>query len=176
MSVKPSTIAVSSSDLARLLTCTDRTVRRLAKEGLLPRMTNGRNAKFDAVVCVPAYIRYVRNGESGSTTIAQARLKLAEAQRREIELRTRRAERQLLPLDEVASAFEAAMVTVGTQLDGLAGRMAGELATLTDPATIRLRLFDECRRIRNAAATQLEAMAGDPPRNEGAESATAEDA
>ncbi len=117
---------LSSADLARLLNVTDRHVRRLATQGVLPRV--GR--KFDPFACVPAFLLYLERGGDGSADLAEARLKLVEAQRREIESRTRRAEKRVLPADEVAGCFESAMTLVGSQLDALGRRFAAELAAL----------------------------------------------
>lgn len=147
-------ILLTGALLGRLLGITDRQVRRLHSKGVLPKI--GR--KFDAFACTPKFTAYLRSGAGGSADLAEARLKLTDAQRRDLELRTRQRERRLLDLDEVAGCFDAAMVTVGSQLDGLAGRLCGELATVTEPALIRARLFEETRRIRNAAADQLEAL------------------
>ena len=157
---------------ARLLGIGERQVRRLAAQGVLPRV--GR--KFDPFACVPKFIAYLRTGAGESADLAEARLKLTEAQRRDLEVRTRQRERKLLAVDDVSNCFESAMVIVGSQLDGTAGRMCGELATISDPAVIRQRLFNECRRIRNAAADQLDALADDAESREGASSAATEDA
>ena len=165
---------VSTGQLAQLLALTDRQIRNLAKSGVLPRSGSGRKA-FDAFDCVPKYLKHSRQGGGNSADIAAARLRLIDAQRHDLEMRTREREGKLLPHDEVAGAFEAAMVTVGTQLDGLAGRMAGDLVAISDPAVMRGKVFDETRRIRNAAADQLEALLRNPTRRESAESAPAEE-
>jgi hypothetical protein len=159
MSVSP--FVLSSSALARLLATTDRTVRRLARDGVLRRAGTGSRAGFDLRHAVPAYVGHLRQQGQHSADLTEARLKLTEAQRRDLELRTRERARRLLEADEVGAVFDATMVIVGSQLDGLAGRMCNELATITEPAAIRQRLFDECRRIRNAAADQLEKLVPD---------------
>jgi hypothetical protein len=174
MTDKP--ILMASPALARLLGVHDSHVRRLARTGVLPRAGASERAKFDIRVAVPAFVRYVRSGENASSDLAEAKLRLTEAQRRDLELRTRQRQRQTVDLDEVASAFDAAMVEIGSQLDGLGGRLAGDLAAVNDPAVIRRRLFDETRRIRNTAADRLEALASadagrEPPAGTDAEDA-----
>lgn len=156
-----SPLILPSSELARLLVTSDRNVRRLASQGVLKRV-GGPRGGFDVRQAVPAYIRYLHGKGESSADLTEARLKLTEAQRRDLEVRTRQRERGLVPADEVGAVFDSAMVIVGSQLDGLAGRMCSELATLSDPAVIRQRLFDETRRIRNAAADELETLAADP--------------
>ena len=146
---------LSAADLARLLDISTRTVTRLHKAGVLPRTER----KFDAFEVVPKFIAYVRRGSEGSTTLAEAKLKLVEAQRREIERRNRQAEGRLLDADLVASTVEKAMALVGSQIDGMSGRLANELAAINEPAVIRKVLFDEGRRVRNAGAAELELLA-----------------
>jgi hypothetical protein len=146
---------------------TDRQVRRLHRDGVLPKAGKA----FDAYVCVPRFIAYLNAGAERSSSVASSRQALIEAQRKALELKTRRSERELLPAADVAQSIEAIMVAVGSQLDGLGGRVCSELAAITDAAVIRARLFDECRRIRNTAAAALDALAGPAPGSEGAEGA-----
>lgn len=162
---------LSGPDLARMLSISVRTVSRLARAGVLPR--EGR--RYDPYKAVPAFLAYVKRGAESSTDIVQARLRLIEAQRYEIERRTRAAERRLLDADEVGAALERAGAIMGAGLDGLGGRLAGELAPISEPAVIRKVLFDEGRRIRNAVADELEAFAGDLARGESGAGAAGED-
>jgi len=168
-------LKLNSADLGRLLGIDGRHVRRLSAQGVLPRAGTGRHAMFDAFLCVPLFIAYVRQGGEKVVGIAQSRQALVEVQRRALELKTRRAEREVIPIEEAAQGFEAAMVALGAQLDGLGGRLAGELVGATDVAVIRQRIFDECRRLRNTVAGALEALAGNPARSEGTARASPKD-
>lgn len=171
MALRHSDLIVTGPILRAVLGVSTRQFHRLTRAGVIPR--HGR--MFDLRKAVPAYTKYLRDGRETSTDIAEATLKLREAQRREIEARTRRAERDVVSLDEVGSVFEAAMTLVGGQLDGIAGRMCAELAQIDDPAIVREKLFHECRRIRNAAAAELETFAGGATRGEVPESAPTDD-
>lgn len=91
--------------------------------------------------------------------LTEARRLLCIAQEAKVQLDIRERERELVSLQEAQAVFDRAMVTIGSLLDGLAGRMAGELAGISDPAEIRDALFIETRRIRDAAAQQLTAWA-----------------
>jgi hypothetical protein len=155
---------MNSADLGRLLGLSARQTRRLAQDGVLPRTGD----RFDPYQCIPAYVAHIQRRARDSATLTEARLKLTEAQRKDLELRTSEREKRLVPVEDVGNLFTATMTLVGAQLDGIAGRMCGELAGLSDPAVIRARLFDECRRVRNAAADQLEALAADAERRESA--------
>jgi hypothetical protein len=168
-----SVLPLSSIDLGRMIGRTDRQVRRLHRDGVLPKMAGKQRTKFDAFVCVPLFLAYVSQGAEKSTGVANSRQALVDAQRKALELKTRRSEGELIPAEEVAQGFEAAMTAVGASLDGIGGRLCGELATITDAAVIRARIFDECRRIRNTAASALEALAGVTAGGEGAQGAHA---
>jgi hypothetical protein len=159
---------LNSAELGRMVGLTDWQIRRLNLDGVFPRIATGRHAGFDPYVCVPLFVEYVRRGAEKTVGLAQSRQSLVDAQRHALELKTRHSERELIPADEVSQSIEAIMTAVGASLDGLGGRVCNELATITDAAVIRQRIFDECRRIRNTAAAALEALAGVAPGSEGA--------
>jgi hypothetical protein len=86
-----------------------------------------------------------------------ARLRRAQAELAELDAATRAG--RLAPVEEYDAATMEALTIISTQLGGLPGRVAGELAGMTDPAKIRRYLADEINRIRNAAADALEQWA-----------------
>ena len=164
--------ALTGPALARLLGITGRTVLRLHGIGVLPRV----GKRYDPAACVQAYLTYIKNNSEASGDLAAAKLKLTDAQRKAIELKTAATERRVVQVADVEVVLERVGVLIGTQLDGLGGRVAGQLAAESDPAAIRKVLFDECRRIRNAAAGELEALAGADPHGAGDAGAAGEDA
>jgi hypothetical protein len=167
-----SPLIVSTETLAKLLRISARHVRRLASDSVLPLAGSSPRAGFDLTICVPKYLAHLEGEASGS--LSEARRKLVEAQRRDLENRMRRREGETIDRPDVQRVFLASMTSVGSQLDGLAGRLCGELAGLSDPAAVREVLFRECRRIRNAAAAELEAIAGAAGGSEGAAGATSD--
>lgn len=86
-----------------------------------------------------------------------ARLRAAQAELAELDAAERRGE--LAPVDDYQIAANEAMVIMASQLDGLSGRFATQLASMTDPAEIRQLLKDETDRIRDASAARLESWA-----------------
>jgi len=132
------------------------------------------NGRYNLKAAIAAWAQYHADGKSGSNMAEEKRL-LVIAQRKKIEQETRERSRELVPLADAQTAFSAAMVMIGSQLDGLPGRVAGEVAGLTEPAAVRSLLFEETRRIRDAAATKLETWASDSNGGEPASAATAED-
>jgi len=153
-------LVLTSAELARLLAISSRHVGRFAKRGLFPRAGRGR---FDAFVCVPAFIKYRDQDTEGSSTIAAEKLKLTTAQRRAIEQRTAAGARKLIGLDEAVGVLYSVVAIYSSQLDGMGGRNCNQLAAETDPAVIKDMLFHETRRIRDAAATEIEALALSAP-------------
>jgi hypothetical protein len=67
-------------------------------------------------------------------------------------------ERRLIKRDEVEEIMTSAMVIASTQMDGLGGRLAQQLAGESDPAVIRQTILDESRRIRATIAEELERL------------------
>ncbi len=143
---------------------------KLKRAGVI-QPVDGRHA-YNLPECVRAYIRFHQDGQG--TDMATEKLKLVVAQRKQIEMRTRAEERELVPVQEAAAAFSAVIAMVAAQLDGLPGRMAGELAGLDDPAAVREALFIETRRIRDAAAHRLESFNTDQAGGGSDETAAAE--
>lgn len=88
-----------------------------------------------------------------------ARLVRAQAERHEIENARRRGE--LLLEVHVRQALLALTAALVSQLESLPARVAGELAGISDAATIRARLLEECRAIRSAFADAAEKLAVD---------------
>jgi len=162
---------LSGPELGRLLGITGRTVLRLHANGVLPR----EGKRYDAFACVPAYITYVKHNSEASGDLAAAKLRLTDAQRQAIERKNAVAERRVIHVADVEQTLERVGVLIGGQLDGLGGRLAGDLATMSDPALIRRTIFDECRRIRNAMAGELEALAGAKANGKDAAGATVEE-
>jgi hypothetical protein len=65
----------------------------------------------------------------------------------------------LVALDAVEQVLNEVAVLYGSSLDALPGRLAQELAGISDPAILKAKLFDECRHIRNLTAGHLERFA-----------------
>jgi hypothetical protein len=164
--------AVNTATLAQIAGLGVRQVQRLVANGVLPKSGRGRYA-LDAAV--PALIRYYRQGAQGSGALAEERLRHTVAQRKEIEQRTAKRSRELIPVDEVRTAFDTAMALIGGQLDGLGGRIANDMAAQSDPAICKKVIFDETRRIRTAAAAELEAFADPTGRRKAAPAAAGDE-
>lgn len=109
---------------------------------------------YDLREALAAWLKYYLDGaKPGDLSEARRLLCIAQEEKTRLDIKAR--ERELVPLAEAQAIFDRTMILIGGQLDGLAGRMAGELAGMADPAEIRTALFYETRRIRDEAARQL---------------------
>jgi hypothetical protein len=151
-------LMINSTDLAKLIGLTDRQVRNHARSGLFPTTGKGQK-KFDARICIPAYIKYLQQGREADGALSAEKLKLTAARRHDIEQRTASRDRKLIPLDEAVSVLFSVVNIYSSQLDGLGGRNCNALAAESDPAIVKDLLFHETRRIRNAAADQIQSLA-----------------
>lgn len=163
---------VTAPIAAKVMGMSRRQFDRLVTAGVLPRKSAH---VFDLLEVGPAYLQYIKDGRAGSTTLAEAKLLLVQAQHRSLEQRTEERTGELVELLEVRRVFNAAMASIGAQLDGLAGRCAAELAAISEPAIVRDRLAQEIHRVRTSAANELAALSNRPLRGEDPDTAAAED-
>jgi hypothetical protein len=147
--------------LARLLGLSLRTAERLAQQGVLVRVSRGR---YDVPGSIQSYIAHMLTQAPGQPEeqtgdLVEARRRLYEAQTRRIHLENETRQGELIETHVVEGYLARIALIYGTQLDSLAGRLAGELAPAMTPAEARQKLFGECRRIRAATAGELERYA-----------------
>jgi hypothetical protein len=104
-------------------------------------------------------------------TDMDARQRWEQARADKLELANSRTRSQLVPLVDIkVIAAEVGAIFAG-RLEGLAGRLANELAGITEPGLIRERIRFETTRIRKAVADRL-ALLGSVSGDGGADQAT----
>jgi hypothetical protein len=145
------TTQTSRKALVDLLGITPTHFQKLKEVGVFKARDRG---VYDLREALAAWLKYHLDGAAPGD-LTEERRRLTIAQRRKIELDMKERERELVPLAEAQQTFNAVMVLIAAQLDGLPGRVAGEIAGTDDPAACRALLFDETRRIRDAAANKL---------------------
>ncbi len=84
---------------------------------------------------------------------AKAMKETINAKKAKIELD--QMEGKVLDFGEVEQVFAEAMVILSTALDGLGGRIADDVAGMTDRAEIRDLIFRECRQLRAEISEKL---------------------
>lgn len=142
---------VSGTELADLIGITDRQVRNLHRANVLHQAGKG---KYPLAESLQAYIAYAAHGKVQSEVI-DSKSRLLSAQARNAEIEADRKAGKLLDLDDVQTVLNETMTIIASQMDGLGGRLANELAGESDPAIIRQKLLSETRRIRATAADKL---------------------
>jgi phage terminase Nu1 subunit (DNA packaging protein) len=139
--------------LAKILMVGPTHINYLCREGM-PKADRG---KYDLEVCVQWYINNLRDKIEGKDIegIEVERKKLVTAQRKKIDLESAKMRGEMIPVEVVARTLNEIGVIISTQLDGIAARHAGMLATMHEPAEIQKVLFDESRSIRGAVARSI---------------------
>lgn len=145
----------SREQLADVIGLKKRQITILFQEGVVKK---NKNDKYDLCEAVPDYIAYCSYGKVNEQRVkGKNRLDVARAEKEE--MLVAKLKKLLIPLDDAQIAINEAMVIIGTQLDGIGGRMASELAGISEPAIVRQKLLNETRRIRKAAADKLARLA-----------------
>lgn len=163
-----SALTVTARVLGELLSVSDRHVRRLRRDGVLP----GAGSKYDLRECVPAYVAHLREG-SASSTLADEKVGLVRAKRRQLELANAQREGRLINTDLVEEVMFAQAAYIARSHDAVAGRLANEMLGLTDAGIARAKLLAEMREIREGIAQfsirqadELDRMAKEAERKE----------
>ena len=155
-------LVFSASEFAKLIGKSEKMVRNMMQDGM-PAIRGGRGRPTE--INSEDAIRWMitseinkrfgdeENPDSEENTSEDIALKRVRREKIELELRYKRGE--LIPIDGLETVLNELATTYSSQLDGLASRMAGELAGIDDPAQIRQLIFAETRRIRAATAERI---------------------
>jgi phage terminase Nu1 subunit (DNA packaging protein) len=112
--------------IARLFDLTERRIRQLAVEGIIPRPERG---QYDLVGCVRGYIKHLRErayGGKPDVVAERGRLLKAQADRAELEVRELRGE--LVPSEDLGRALEFFVTSARSRLLALPRKLALTLA------------------------------------------------
>lgn len=151
------------TQFADLLGVAQSTVSAWIAEGM-PHETAGRGRRA-TVELAKALPWVVKRNVSGNSQ----RERLAAEQADRVALKNAQVRGELILRGHVQHVVLEANAMLAGQLEGVAGRFANELASISDPAKVRGILLDEHRRIRRAYADALGKLAAsDPPRDEAA--------
>ena len=161
MSASPS---CSASTLAKLFNLSERRVQQLAKDGIIPKSERG---QYELIGAVRSYVRYLQDRALGrvdgnyqdNSDIKLERKRLIKAQADKTEIENKKLRQELVAFSLVQDVLNEVAVLYGSSVDALPGRLANELAGISDPAEIRAKLFDECRNVRILTATHLRGFA-----------------
>jgi len=149
-----------ASTIAKLLDLTERRVRQLASEGIIPKAAGGR---YDLVASVRGYVRHLRTRGIGEGTLdahsERARLTRLKADREELELAQLRGE--LVPVDEAAALLEKVIVACRSRILAIPNRAAPLVSRKRKAAEVReilTRITDEA--LHELAAIDVDSLGG----------------
>jgi phage terminase Nu1 subunit (DNA packaging protein) len=140
---KPAAAGVSGARLAELLGLNERTVRKLADDGILVRVGRGLYDQDASILRYVTHLRDVsaRRANSSEAASSHARYKLAQAELAELDLAQTRGE--VLDRDEVQDTWHALLLAVRQTLLRLPNQLAFEVPSLS--AHDRSRFAETCR-------------------------------
>jgi len=150
-------VEVSTEKLAAIMDLTPRRIQQLAKEGLPAGSGRGR---WPLLECLHWYIRQLRlNKPEGTIKDERARLERAKADK--VELEVAELKGGLISIEDANAAIQRILATLRLEMLGLPGRMAAQLATISNPARIKAIVDEEIRAALNRASEALAIYAGD---------------
>jgi len=132
-----------------------------ALDGGMPAVRSGRagaKVQIDTAVALPWLLG--RASERAAPTPDSQRDRLAREQADKVALENAQRRGELVPIAQVRAVASELVSRLGSALEGLPGRLANEIAGISDPAEIRARIGDEIRGARTAFAHGIEVMAG----------------
>jgi len=140
----------NAEELADFFGATTAAIYKWQKQGM-PRIKRGKYSKKD---CANWLINKWRARAEGTerAELDDERRELVRHQKRKAKVEADTMERTAIPFEEVRVDFEKIGGMVVSEIMALPGRMAGELAALTDPGEVRQKLATETRLLRRRIA------------------------
>jgi hypothetical protein len=126
-----------ASTLANLFNLTEQRIHQLAREGVIPR----EKGKYELVSAVQGYIKFLQDRASGGRLeradvhAERARLVRAQAEYKEMEIA--RLHRDLLPFDEVVTAWQQLVTAFRAKCLALSWKLAPQLAAMNEITEIQ---------------------------------------
>lgn len=144
---------VSRDTLAGVFGVSPRSITYWCDEGM-PRVRRG---TFDVAACVQWRLSTLMQRDQGTSD--EERRALVRAQTERTQLEASRLRGTLIDADLVHRTLMQLGTLVASQLDGLAGRAAAEVAAMSDTLQVQTYLLAECRSIRTSIADLIAGFA-----------------
>ena len=141
--------------IAKLLMIDERRIQQLVKEGWIPR---GERGSYTLVESVQGYIKYLKE-HGRETQRGTEHARLARAQAMKVEMDNFRRMGELQSTAQVEETTQGLVVMMKTGHAAIPGRIANELAAITEPPVIYQRLQEELRAIERLCVDFLEKRA-----------------
>jgi len=145
-----------ATDLAELFDVSTQRIHQMVKEGTLFKASPG---KYDRDANITAYCRRLRDAVrqqgsgSSNATLKASRVELLEVQKKNAELAYLEKTGQMLKIDDVEAIIIEGAATFAGQKRSMGSRLAGKLASMTDPtAILKLLNAENDAILRNTSA------------------------
>lgn len=141
--------------MANLLEITPRRLQQLVADGWIARPIHG---KYSLVETVRGYIRFLKQSQRDNQRGGET-ARVARAQAVKLEMENFRRMGELGAWPQIIDVMSGLIVTMKSSHEGVPGRLASELAAISEPPVIYKRLQQELRRIDDLCADYLEQRA-----------------
>jgi phage terminase Nu1 subunit (DNA packaging protein) len=147
--------AMNGTEFAEFCGVSKASISGWAKDGMpcSPAGRAGRELRIDPAQAIPWVIAH-REAPEGSQ---RERLARVQADKVEIDNATKRG--QLIYAYQAADSMNSVAANLSAELDALSGRLANELAGISDAGEIRTRILRETRSIRASVARHVGQLA-----------------
>jgi phage terminase Nu1 subunit (DNA packaging protein) len=143
---------LTAAQLAKLCDVSKQTITNWMRAGM-PHEGGGRQGSEVRISLEQVLPWLVRRHQAQSGSAAE-RLQIAQAIK--VELQNGLKSGEVVLVTHIAAVFNELCADLAARLDALPGRLAGELAGITDADRIRQRLLEEHRSIRAGVAEHVE--------------------
>lgn len=147
--------------LAELFDLTETRIQQLAKDNIIPKAGRG---KYEIIPCFQGYTKFLqeklRGKDSDSVDSKKEKGRLLKLQADEKEMKILTDKGLLLSIHDVKDMLSELISICAMGLESIPGRMATQLAGISEPAEIQKVLFEEIRTIRQSTASGIREFAG----------------
>jgi phage terminase Nu1 subunit (DNA packaging protein) len=163
--------SVGTDTLAEILNLTRRRINQLTEQGVLTRSARG---KYDLLVCVKAYVRYLQAGMKDKSAMSadgdlvstkQERALMLSAQRQREELKLAHERGDTMSVDLHAKILADMVVQLKGVFRALGARLASKLAAESEPLLVRRAIEAEVDAALSIAAKKTPRL---PPHEDAA--------
>lgn len=145
---KQDTNLVRAGMLARLFGVSERRVRQMASEGIIPAAAS--HGRYDQTLCVQGYVRHLKTrldtAEHGNASLTAERQRLTSAKADMADMERKRLDGELVPISQITEGWLAAYSNVRTRIlaipDKLAPRIATVHSTIEAAHMLRAELYE----------------------------------
>lgn len=144
------------ASIAAVLLITERRLQQLCAEEWIPR--GQQRGMYPLVQSIQGYIRYLKSRDRDAGR-GSGHARLANAQANKVEMENLRRMGELQVTGQAEETMQGLIVRMKSALEGLPGRLASELAAISEPPRVYQRLQAEHREVLHQCVDYLEKRA-----------------